>query len=163
VVIKPTTIIDQVLRGALLTGFILYSGLPFLTEPMKKQNDKVRLRESIEAEKSSLIREITGLKSEHENLILRDRITLANRVAHSLATREEMLRNILATDRATIATESEERLPSWVLALQRLLFVAVNLFLTHHVAGLVSQQKKKPATVLQLVARSGATTDESTT
>ena len=151
VTLKPTTLIDRILRSCLLLAFLIYSVLPFVTEPLKKHTDQLQTQALIKQERESLEREITHLNSEHQKLLDHDRLTKAHSVAQQLATLESQLRNILTNDRTMLQQDAGQKLPFWVLAVQRLLFVFFNLFLVHYLAAtsVAQQTSDAKATMIQ--------------
>jgi hypothetical protein len=131
VLIKTQSKLENVFRLVLLTTFCCYSVLPFIFEPVKNENKSQSSLNLIHLNQESLKREIEKLTLQHHELVALQRITRSEGVAQQIATLEAKLRNSYEHE-AEYQLESYKALPAWILSLQRLLFVAVNIFLVHH-------------------------------
>jgi hypothetical protein len=133
VLIKTQSKLENVFRLVLLTTFCCYSVLPFIFEPVKNENKSQSSLNLIHLNQESLKREIEKLTLQHNELVALQRITRSDSVAQQIATFETQLRNSYEHE-TEHQLKSYKALPAWLLSLQRLLFVAVNIFLVHHLS-----------------------------
>lgn len=134
VILKAHSKTENALRLILLFVFCGNSVLPFVFEPVKTESQNSANFNMIHLEQESLTREIQNLNVQHQEFVAIQRITKAEIVAQQIATLESQLRNSYLQEKE-YQTKTFKALPAWVLSLQRLLFVAVNMFLIHHLSN----------------------------
>jgi hypothetical protein len=134
VILKPQSKIENMFRLVLLLIFCGYTVLPFVFQPVKTETQNYARLNILHLEQESLKREIQNLNVQHQEFVALQRITKAETVAQQIATRESELRNSYLQEKDH-QEKNFKAFPAWVLSLQRLLFVAVNMFLVHHLAS----------------------------
>ena len=134
-IMKPENQIEKVGRGALLFAFLVYSSLPFVSEPFAKANSLIEQEQILNATVAATNAQVAQLTQNYNELVARDRISQSQRVANELQQAQALLRNNLAQLAQAKETKAQQsKVPPIAVALQRLLFLFGNLLVAHRVA-----------------------------
>ena len=135
VAIRPETWPMKVARFTLLLGFSIYAIVPFVADPIQRSEGAAKRLAFAEESIKQTLAQIPAQRKLYDELIARSRISAAQSLANDLAMSAQTLRNAnLERARAADSSVLVNQTPPLAVALQRVLFVLMNMLLSHMIA-----------------------------